>query len=326
MKQFVLLLLWAALASGADLLRYEASLDAMGGNYSVVVYGLDRYKLEAAVTSAFDEIRRIDALISNYKPSSEWSEINRRAGEQPVVVSSESARLIAQCLEYSRRSEGAFDITVGPLMKLWGFFKKEGRIPHRSELRDAMSNIGWQNVQVNLDRRSVRFLRPRMEIDPGGIGKGYAVDQAAEILREAGIQSGFISAATSTLYAIGAPPSEPKGWKVQIHHPQDRRKSVAEVFLRDQSLSTSGNYEKFFEAGGKRYSHIMDPRTGYPAEGIIQASVIAPRAIDSEAWTKPVYINGRAWMKKAQAQHSDLKSFRVHTCEDGWEPKCAWLQ
>ena len=326
MKQFVLLLLWAATAPGADLLRYEASVDAMGGNYSVVVYGADRYKLEAAVNGAFDEIRRIDSLISNYKPASEWSEINRKAGREPVVVSSESARLIAQCLDYSRRSEGAFDITVGPLMKIWGFFKQEGRIPHRAELREAMDNIGWRNVTVDLDRRSVRFLRPKMEIDPGGIGKGYAVDHAAQILREAGITSGFISAATSTLYAIGAPPLEPKGWKVQIHHPKDRRKSVAEVFLRDESLSTSGNYEKFFDAGGKRYSHIMDPRTGYPAEGIIQASVIAPRAIDSEAWTKPAYINGRAWMKQTLARNSDLKSFRVHTCEDGWEPKCAWLQ
>lgn len=326
MKQFVLLLLWLGSAWGSDLLRYEANLEAMGGTYTIAVYGSDRYRLEAAVTSAFDEIQRIDALISNYKPGSEWSLINRKAGSEAVVVSEESARLIAHCLDYSRRSEGAFDITVGPLMRIWGFFKQQGRIPHRSELRDAMENIGWQNVQVDLAKHAVRFGRPRMEIDPGGIGKGYAVDHAAKALRDAGIQSGFISAATSTLYAIGVPPAEPRGWKVQIHHPKDRRRSVAEVYLKDESLSTSGNNEKFFEAGGKRYSHIMDPRTGYPAEGVIQASVVAPRAIDSEAWTKPAYINGRTWMKQALEKNSDLKSFRVHTCEDGWEPKCAWLQ
>ncbi len=297
----------------------------MGGTYSLVLYGPDRYQLEAASEAAFDEVRRLDELLSNYKPNSEWSEINRFAAQRPVVVSQESYQLISACLEYSRRSEGSFDITVGPLMKVWGFYKGSGRLPHRAEIRAALANIGSSQVELDPVKRSVRFRRPGMSIDPGGIGKGYAVDQVVKVLREAGVQSAFVSASTSTVYALGTPPGE-KGWKVTISDPKDRRRSVGEVMLKDESLSTSGNYEKFFVAGKHLYSHIMNPRTGYPAEGMLSVSVIAPRAIDSEAWTKPLYINGRAWFAQAQARNQDLKSFRAFACEDGWEPKCAWLQ
>ena len=320
------LVLWLgqALLAG-DLLRFEANLDAMGGIYSLVLYGPDRYQLEAASEAAFDEVRRLDQLLSNYKATSEWSEINRFAADRPVAVSAESFHLLSACLEYSRRSEGSFDITVGPLMKAWGFYKGSGRLPHRAEIRSALASVGSSYVEMNPDARTVKFRRPGMSIDPGGIGKGYAVDRMVNILREAGIKSAFISASTSTVYALGTPPGE-AGWKVTISDPKNRQRSVEQLLLKDESLSTSGNYEKFFMAGKHLYSHIMNPRTGYPAEGMLSVSVIAPRAIDSEAWTKPLYVNGRAWFSQAQARYQDLRSFRAFTCENGWEPKCAWLQ
>jgi thiamine biosynthesis lipoprotein len=170
----------------------------MGGVYTVVVYGPDRTRLEAAVNAAFDEIQRLDELLSNYKPTSEWSEMNRLAGTRPVRVPEELFRLLVACQEYSRQSEGAFDITVGPLMKVWGFYRGSGRLPHRAEVRTALDNAGWRHVVLNADQQTVRFERPAMELDPGGIGKGYAVDRVAGVLREAGIRSGFISAATGT--------------------------------------------------------------------------------------------------------------------------------
>jgi thiamine biosynthesis lipoprotein len=284
----------------------------MGGTYSLVLYGPDRYQLEAASEAAFDEVRRLDELLSNYKTSSEWSEINRFAAERPVAVSEESYRLLSACLEYSRRSEGSFDITVGPLMKVWGFYKGSGRLPHRAEIRAVLGSVGSSHIELAPGARTVKFRRPGMSIDPGGIGKGYAVDRMVKVLKEAGIRSGFVSASTSTVYAIGTPPGE-AGWKVTISDPKNRERSVGEALLKDESLSTSGNYEKFFMAG-------------YPAEGMLSVSIIAPRAIDSEAWTKPLYINGRAWFAQAQARNQDLKSFRAFACEDGWEPKCAWLQ
>ena len=166
----------------------------------------------------------------------------------------------------------------------------------------------------------MRFRREGVELDPGGIGKGYAVDKMAGVLKAAGVRSALISAAGSSIYAIGSPPAE-KGWRVKVRDPKNAAVSAAEVFLRDESLSTSGNYEKFFIAEGKIYSHIMDPRTGYPSRGMLSVSVVTPKTLDSEAWTKPIYVNGRAW-----AAHHKPEGLRAYICEDKPETSCAWLQ
>ena len=261
----------------------------MGTTYTVVVYGEQRGVLLGAVDSAFDEVRRLDAKLSNYKPESELSQVNRQAGERAVPVSEELYNLLDACVRYSRESEGAFDITVGPLMRVWGFYKGTGHLPHRAEVRGALAQVGYRKIVLDPKTRSVHFSRSGVELDPGGIGKGYAVDRMVDILKKFGIQSGFISAGGSSMYAVGTPPGQ-KGWKVTIRHPKDASQTVEEFDLKDTSMSTSGNYEKFFRAEGKIYSHIMDPRTGFPAQGMLSASVIAPRCLDSEAWTKPVYI------------------------------------
>jgi thiamine biosynthesis lipoprotein len=275
--------------------------------------------MEEAVDAAFAEVHRLDEMLSNYKPESELSEVNRLAGEHPVAVTPELFNLLAACVEYSRESEGAFDITVGPLMKVWGFYKGTGRLPHRAEVRGALERVGYRNILLDPATRSVRFSRPGIELDPGGIGKGYAVDRMIEVMKPYGIRTALASAAGSSIYGLGAPPGE-KGWRVQIRDPKDENKSVAEVFLKDESMSTSGNYEKFFRAEGKTYSHIMDPRTGWPVQGVLSVSVIAPRTIDSEAWTKPLFVNGRAWAEKHKPA-----GLRAFFCEDTSQHACAWL-
>jgi thiamine biosynthesis lipoprotein len=315
---------WAA--QGALTQRVEANINAMGSTYSVVVYGDDEARLRAAVEDASEEARRLDHLLSNYIPASEWSQVNQQASRQPVRVSTELFQLLTACVEYSRESDGAFDISVGPLMKVWGFYKGTGHLPHRAEVRGAMAHVGYQNILLDPKARTVRFLKDGVELDPGGIGKGYAVDKMVAILKEDGVTSALVSASGSSIYGLGAPPNEP-GWKIKIRDPKDASKSVAEVTLHDNSLSTSGNYEKFFWAEGKLYSHIMDPRSGYPSEGMLAVSVVSPRTIDSEAWCKPYYIRGRAWA----AQHKKPE-FKVFLCEDqshtnkSGSDKCAWLQ
>ena len=310
-----------SLAAPADLLRLQASVDAMGSTYSMVLYGDDADRLRSAADQAAEEVRRLDHMLSNYIPSSEWSQINARGAHEAVKVSAEDFALLEDCVEYSRLSEGAFDITVGPLMRVWGFYKGTGHLPHRAEIMGALNRVGYRNLLLDAKTHSVRLAREGVEIDPGGIGKGYAVDKMVDILKAAGVTRAFVSASESSIYALGTPPQEP-GWKVSIRHPRDASRTVADVFLKNESISTSGNYEKFFLAEGKMYSHIMDPRTGYPAQGTLSVSVIAPRTLDTEAWTKPFFVNGRSWA----AQHKP-KGFRVYFCEDKPESNpCGWLQ
>jgi thiamine biosynthesis lipoprotein len=321
-KQAIIVLfsLVLAQAKAGELLRLEQSAEAMGSTYSIAVYGTDQAAMETAVEQAFDEVRRLDGLLSNYLPDSEWSEVNHFAAERPVKVPQDLFDLLSACVEYSRQSEGAFDITVGPLMHVWGFYKGTGHMPKPEEVERARAIVGWRNIELDPAARTVKFRKKGVEIDPGGIGKGYAVDRMVEVLRANGIKIGLVSASGSSIYAMGAPPNE-KGWPVEIKDPRDTSKTVEEVRLKDESMSTSGTYEKFFEADGKIYSHIMDPRTGYPAKGTLSVSAIAPRTIDSEAWTKPLFVNGREWAAKHKPN-----GIRAYFCEDKPNQPCVWLQ
>jgi FAD:protein FMN transferase len=304
----------------ADLYRVEQALDAMGTAYVVVAYGDGAEKVQAAIEASFEEVRRVDRLLSNYRPGSELSKLNRYAADRPVPVSEELFRLLEQCQEYSRQSGGAFDISVGRLMRVWGFYKGAGRLPEKIEVSEALRKVGYQHIELDPKARTVRFARRGLELDPGGIGKGYAVDRMVEILKRNGIHSAMISAGGSSMYALGVPPGE-RGWRIKIKDPKQPGTVIQELWLKDESMSTSGTYEKFFEVDGKVYAHIMDPRTGFPAEGALAVSIVAPLTIDSEAWTKPVFIEGRQWA----ARHLP-KDFRAFVCEDKAELACAWLQ
>jgi FAD:protein FMN transferase len=303
-----------------EMLRLESSAEAMGSTYSIVIYGEDRDRMETAAEKAFDEARRLDGLLSNYLPDSTWNEVNRHAAERPVQVPQELFDLLAACVKYSRESDGAFDITVGPLMRVWGFYKGSGHLPRPGEVSTALASVGYKNMILDPVNRTVKFTRKGVEMDPGGIGKGYAVDRMVEILKKEQIKIALVSASGSSIYGMGTPPGE-KGWTVGIRDPKDETKTVQDIVLKDESLSTSGNYEKFFEADGKVYAHIMDPRTGYPAPGMLSVSIISPRTIDSEAWCKPFFINGRAWAARHKPEGT-----RAYFCEDKVNQSCVWLQ
>jgi thiamine biosynthesis lipoprotein len=292
----------------------------MGTLIAIVAYGPDAGRVRTAISDALDEAARLDAMLSNYKPDSEWSRMNRLAAEKPVRVSEELFGLLAACETYSRESDGTFDISVGPLMKVWGFYKHSGRLPGRAEVLSALNSVGYRNIILDPRTRTVRFAKKGVELDPGGIGKGYAVDRMVDVLRSDGIPAALVSAGGSSIYALGAPPDK-KGWCIDLDKPGNSAAPAQSVTLRDESLSTSGNSEKFFYAAGKRWSHIMDPRTGYPSRGMASVSVLAPKTIDSEAWAKPYYILGRKWTQQHRKQ-----DFRVFLCEDNPGANCAWIQ
>lgn len=301
--------------------RLERSTDAMGTTFSVVLYGSDQASMNQAIDAAFAEAHRLDDLLSNYKPASEWSRVNREAASHPVVVCPELFRLLSDSLEYSGASEGTFDLTVGPLMRAWGFFGGTHKVPAHDQLQAALERVGYQHVKLEAQDRTVYFDRPGLEMDPGGVGKGYAVDRMVEILRAFGIRNALVAASGSTIFGLGNPPEEPRGWPINIADPWEHRNNAAQIFLKNESLSTSGSYEKSFRVAGHRYSHIMDPRSGTPAESAVQVTVIAPRAIDSEVWAKPYFIQGRAWT----IAHKPA-AWRVLYCENNPGSECSWVE
>jgi len=290
----ILIFLYCLPAQGQvedKLVRHEASHDAMGTVFTIVSYGREARFLAQVANEAFDEIDSLDAQMSHYKVESELSRINRRAAHEPVLVEPRLFALIAKALRFSQESEGAFDITVGPLMKAWGFFRGVARVPPRGELARVMKRVGYRHIQLDDKQRTIRFAVDGLELDLGGIAKGYAVDRAVDILRANGVNSALVSSGASSIYALGAPPGE-RAWRVNLRDPFEKQKVADVVRLKDYSLSVSGSYEKFFTLKGRRYSHILDPRTGRPVQGVLMTTVFAPRALDSDALSTTFFVMG----------------------------------
>ena len=294
---------------------------AMGTTYSLFLYADTEEQAAAEADRAFNEVDDVEALLSNYQPQSELSRINRLAAREAVTTDPETLDFLARSLAWSARSDGAFDITVGALMKAWGFFRSAGRVPSPDELAAVRLKTGWQRVRLDDQARSVRFTSPGVELDPGGIGKGFAVDRVVRILRDDGVQAAMLSAGSSTIYALGAPPGQ-SGWRVEIPDPagapvqspdqgpaqpadQQSGSTLSTLLLRDTSLSTASCAEKHFILAGHLYCHIMDPRLVRPVEGRLQATVIAPSATDSDALSNVVFVEDdqerAAFMRRADA-------------------------
>ena len=285
--------------------RYEASHQAMGTVFTVIAYGRDARTLAQVVNEAFEEIDRLDAQMSNYRPESELEGINRRAAREAIMVEPKLFQLIRDSLRYSEETGGAFDTTVGPLMKAWGFFRGQGRVPSRSELSQVLKRVGYRRVKLDPATRTLRFDAEGVELDLGGIAKGYAVDQVVEILRANGVTSALVSSGTSSLYALGAPPEE-RGWKVTLRDPYEPEKVGDVVYLKNYSLSASGSYEKFFKLDGKTYCHILDPRDGRPVENMLATAVLAPRAVESDALSTAFFVLGPVRSRRYLSTHPNL--------------------
>lgn len=289
-----------------ELKRYEVSHTSMGTEFTVAAYGQDVKVLAETIEEAFEEIDRIDKQMSNYKPDSELSLINREAASRAVRVEPNLFALIQKSLQYSEDTGGAFDITVGPLMKAWGFFRGEGRVPSTGELHAVLAHVGYEHIKLDPVSRTIHFDVSGIELDLGGIAKGYAVDRAVSILRENGITAALVSSGMSSIYALGAPPDE-EGWKIILRDPFDSTVPADVVYLKNFSMSTSGNYNKFFKLGGKTYSHIMDPHTGLPVENMLSTTVFVANATDSDALSK-LYVLGAEASRPYLATHPNIQA------------------
>jgi thiamine biosynthesis lipoprotein len=277
-------------AGAAPLELFRESRPAMGTSFEIHLYAASEAEAAAHFEAAFDEIERVEAALSNYRPTSELSRINASAASGPVVTDPEVFAFLRLALDVSRETDGAFDITVGRLIKAWGFFRGRGSYPSDDELARARAETGWRHVLLDPAARTVRFTAP-VELDPGAIGKGYAIDRVAALLERSGVRAALVGSGSSSIYALGAPPGM-AGWTVRVPDPADRSHALATVVLRDRSISTSGNYEKFFRLGGRTYCHIVDPRTGRPVEGMLQTTVTAASAAESDALATALFVLG----------------------------------
>lgn len=285
-----------------ELLRRSQPL--LGTFVTISVYASGRTRANAAIDSAFDEFRRVDASMSIHRADSELSQLNARAAFQPVDVSPDLFRVIAKSQEISRETVGAFDVTVRPLADLWGFTWKEYRMATETELKAVLPSVDYRFVELDPDRRTVRFKSSGVSIDLGGIAKGFAVDRAIERLRVLGITNAMVKAG-GDLRVIGTPPGR-HHWIIQLEDPRKEGRRQA-IPLRDAALSTSGNYENFFEVCGKRYSHILNPLTGLPVEGLAACTVIAPTCMESDAWATAFFVHG---VKQSLAEFGQRFSIR----------------
>jgi thiamine biosynthesis lipoprotein len=296
----------------------------MGTTYTLYLYSDDPTQAAAVSAEVFDEVDRIDQLLSNYRDSSELSRIDREAAIGPVTTDPEMFSFLQQALHWSQVSGGAFDITVGRLMQAWGFFRHEGRVPTDAELAALRPVTGWQHIQLDPAARTVRFTAPGIDLDPGGIGKGFAVDAAVRILRADGITAAMLSAGSSTVYALGAPPGKP-GWRIVIPALKGIGSTLSTITLRDTSLSSADCSQKNFTLNGHLYCHIMDPRTLRPVEGTIQVSIVNPSATASDALSNVLFVqppeqavatlatyapNSRALIVSGSSDHAHCTTFR----------------
>jgi len=294
---------------------------AMATRFEILLHGGKEAALRAAGEEALDEVERLEAQLSLYRPTSEIARVNALAARQAVRVSPPVFQLLKQAQLLHEETGGAFDITIGPLVRCWGFMRGTGHLPAPEQLAGARALVGMRHVRLDGDDFSVRFDRAGVMIDLGAIGKGHAIDCAARILRECGVTSALLHGGTSTTYAIGRPP-EAEAWQVAVASGPESSENGQKygltpaapmaplvVRLRDEALSVSAVWGRCFEAGGKIYGHVLDPRTGRPASGAVLAAVALPSATETDALSTALLVEGAAGAGRIERLRPGMRVF-----------------
>jgi thiamine biosynthesis lipoprotein len=264
------------------------------------------------VLAALDLIDELEDQLSIYREHTEVSAINRTADQYAVEVEPRLFSLLELCAWLHAATYGAFDITSGPLSRTWGFLKRDGRLPASGEIAAAREVVGLSNVELDSDHRTIRFLRPGVEINFNAVGKGYALDRAAELLGERGMNDYLCHGGGSSVLARGRNRGgDTGGWAIGVPHPHRRGDHVGQIVLRDAALGTSGAGTQFFETGGRRFGHLIDPRTGRPTEGVFTATAIAATAAEADALATAFYIFGPGGTAEYCAEHKTVAAVLV---------------
>ncbi len=273
---------------------------AMACRFEVMLPSRDARDI-AAARKALDEADRLESLLTVFRDTSEVVRVNRTAGDEDVRVSPELFELLQASERLHQETGGAFDVTSNPLSRCWGFLRREGRVPDAAALEEARANVGMGKVTLDVDRQTVRFDHPGVELNFGSIGKGYAMDRMAAILRAEGVRHALLSAGSSSVVAVGG---GEEGWPIDLR-PRRARAAAARVQLRDGAVGSSGAGEQFFEIDGQRYGHVLDPRTGWPASGVLGVSVVTHDATVADALSTALLVDGASLAQPYCAAHPD---------------------
>jgi len=277
-------------AGAAGLKRFSYEEPHMGTRFALVFYAPDAATALKASKAAFARVAELNGIMSDYQPTSELMRLCAKAGGPPVKVSEELFFVLKRAAEVSKRSDGAFDVTVGPVVRLWRVARKTRRMPDPDKLKAARALVGWKMVELDEKMRTVKLKNAGMRLDLGGIGKGYTADEVLKVLRKHGITRALVSAG-GDVTAGDAPPGA-KGWVVAIEPIDKDKEGPRYLTLANAAVSTSGDTNQYADIDGMRYSHIVDPRTGLGLVGRMSATVVAKDGISADSLTKVVAVLG----------------------------------
>lgn len=288
----------------------------MGIPVSIQVYADDPALANQAVEAAYERMRELDRILSDYDPDSELMQLVRNAvpGEE-LPVSKELLRVLQESQQVSERSDGAFDVTVGPIVRLWRRARRRREMPDPQDLAAALKNVGYRNVRINAEKSSVALLLPDMRIDLGGIAKGYAADEALRVLRDHGCSRALVDAGGDIV--AGAPPPGRSGWRIAIEALNSGDNGEELIELSNASVATSGDAYQFVEIDGVRYSHIVDPTTGLGLTTRSSVTVIAPTGIQADSLASAVSVLGPERGTQLIDHTCDTEAFVVTADESG---------
>jgi FAD:protein FMN transferase len=324
---FLLAVVAATVAVGADAGAPDRRAVAfrtrtMGSWASLTLVTGDSAAVAGLARASLLSLHHTDSLMTNWTATSEVARLNRLAGGGSTVVEPEVAAVLALADEVTIASGGAFDLTVEPLVRLWGFLGGTPRVPVAAELDATRERVGWERVAWDPVAGRLELPVAGMRLDLGGIAKGWGVDRVAAGLRQAGVTDALVDL-TGNMAALGDAPGR-DGWVVGIRDPRDRGPYLATVRLHDRCISTSCDYEQFVTEGGRRFGHILDPRTGWPAQGLSSATVVAERAAAADAWSTALFVLGPVQARRVAAGRADIAAVLLQPATIG--PDTLWVE
>lgn len=295
-------------------LLQSVSRPAMGCEFEVLLNERQYPNGVECAAEALSMIEQMESLLSVYRPQSQISKVNQFAATHPVLVDVKTMELVQLAVDVHQWTGGAFDITAGSLSEAWGFARRQGYMPTTEQIQQALESVGSQHVITNIDDRTITLHRSGLRLNSGGIGKGYALDYAAQHLQSQGIQDFLVHGGLSSIVARGSRSrSESPSWNIALKHPWRSNETVQILSLENQALGTSGSGKQFFHFGGKRYSHLIDPRTGWPADQMMSATVICPSGAVADALATGLFIMGPSAAIEFCESHPEIAAILIYT-------------